>query len=235
MGFVFSNRLAFAKAATIPFAGLVLCVLLDMFLKTAMVNAATDVVTAVFLSMFSVKWHRFYLMGPEAATPSIGVRFGARERRFFFYLILLYGLFRVLNLLPDVASSEIGAVLILLLMLSVYLIILFLWGRIILVFPATAVGRGVGFFADIVGSWKTMRGNAFRVSGAIFLASILVLPPAGITIYAILVKGGWPWAFTIFPLAAAVEIVIGGIGVTIASIAFDRLTGWRNTTAESPA
>jgi hypothetical protein len=33
---------------------------------------------------------------------------------------------------------------------------------------------------------------------------------------------------TLTPILAALQIVAGGICVTVASIAFDRLSGWRN-------
>ena len=43
----------------------------------------------VFWSFFAVRWHRLYLLGGKRAPPTVGLRVGKREWRFFAYTIIV--------------------------------------------------------------------------------------------------------------------------------------------------
>ena len=230
--FVISNRSAFARIAAIPFLGLLVCAVPDIYFPSATGGIMTNVLIALILSVFAVKWHRFYLLGPDATTPSIGVRFGGREVRFFVYTVLFQGLYWVLEFVQVRETSGVGLTVALLLLPLLCVISVYLTGCFALAFPATAVDFSEGFIATIGWSWKITRGNAFRIGGALAVASVLIFLPVFLVVgFVLMVFSLWNElviTLVMTPVMAALQIVAGGICVTVASIAFDRLSGWRN-------
>lgn len=166
----FGNLGLFARVAAVPF-GLILAMNLALILfanppKDWMV-IAQNILTIIIQVPIFTSWHRFTLLPRSQAVPTMGFTFTLREVRFFGYLLAMSLSIATPSLLL-IAAGQQGNRLVALLLLVVVLLV---WARLILVFPAAAVGDRV----HLRDSWRLTQGNGWRI----FWLQILVSLPLG--------------------------------------------------------
>lgn len=227
--FVWSHRAAYLRAAAVPCLASALCSLISGEVKQAAVRMAFHLPSLMFTAILAVKWHRYYLLGPEVGRPSWVPCFGARELRFWLYLLMVWaGGFLAIMVLMELLGSLFGSDLFLL--FSAILLVplfLFLWGRLALIFPAVAVGVGGGVAGHVEGSWRSMSDWTWNVVGATILVSIAVALVFVPITWFLGELHGVLGTIMGFLVGTAELAVITGVMVTVLSIAFDDLTPWR--------
>lgn len=242
--FLAANRAEFLRAAAIPFAGIcasgALTYALPEYLLMSLVNG---VAVIAFLTLLAVQWHRFYLLGGEAAQPNFNVRFDRRFWRFLLYIAVLWVSFLALfapammtfsyvaiELSPDDPfSGDFAVDGVIYAGMFIFLIATFITlGRVVLVFPAIAVDLANGISDDIRGAWRCSKGNGSRIAFSMIVANLLVFLPFAPVIFLVGTNApGTPEVVALVFLESVVSVVSYGVNVTIVSIAFDRLTKWR--------
>ncbi len=117
---------------------------------------------------FSVAWHRHYLVRGEVATVRSALRWGRRQTRF---LLLFFGV-GALIVLPSIIGGMLGILILDPIILTLLLNIGagFIWARLALLFPSTAVDHRMSFGE----CWMFTRGNGWRLFLVIFLVEILI-------------------------------------------------------------
>lgn len=166
----FGNLGLFARVAAVPF-GLILAMNLALILfanppKDWMV-IAQNILTIIIEVPLLTSWHRFALLPRSQALPTMGFVFTPREVRFFGYLLLISATF----MLPLMAVGAAGPRLspgVAFAFFLVMVVLLLLWARLGLVFPAAAVGDRV----RLVDSWQLSRGNGWRIFWLLILISL---------------------------------------------------------------
>lgn len=127
-------------------------------------------VTLATYVMFAVAWHRKYLIGNEGNTVGAALRWGTRQWKYLASFILLLGIALVASFLLSVpvrvmiannpAVAPIAILVVLMLVLLIY-------GRLLLVFPAAATDQRFGLRDSI----ECTKGRTWLMAG------IAVLPP----------------------------------------------------------
>jgi hypothetical protein len=127
--------------------------------------------------MFSVAWHRRYLVPDEPANVHTALRWGRRQTRFLLLAIGLAVLSAGVFLVGGLVGSILGLFIVmgggsrLLLFLPVFglfVLVGLIYARLSLLFPSTAVDHRMSFGE----CWAFTRGNGWRLFIIIFLVAI---------------------------------------------------------------
>jgi hypothetical protein len=189
-------------------------------------------VTLATYVMFAVAWHRKYLIGNEGNTVGAALRWGTRQWRYLTSFLLLLGIALVASFLlsvpvrvmiaenPSVAPIAIMVVL---------MLVLLIYGRLLLVFPAAATDERFGLKDSI----ECTKGRTWLMAG------IAVLPPLPMMFVLLIVSMLLANLFVpLFGASVSLLLVLSLIqqgitfigiaaGVTALSIAHKELTGTR--------
>lgn len=227
--FVWTHRGDYLRAAAVPCMAGALCWVIGGKVGTRAAGLLFEVPSLMFTAMLAVKWHRYYLLGPEVARPSWMPRFGAREFRFWLYLLLGWaGAFSVsmglMGLLGGLFRSDLFLLFAGILMVP---LLLFLWGRLALVFPAVAVGIGGGVADHVAGSWRSMSDWTWNVVGATILVGIAIALVSVPITWVLGEVHGVLGVIVNFVVGTVNSLAVSGVMITVLSIAFDDLTPWR--------
>jgi len=249
--FLFANRSYFYRAAAVPFVGLFSVSLLAFVMPFEWLTTLVEETGyVIFGTMFALKWHRFYLLRRDIDQPSINTQFDEHFSRFLFYMIgltaLPYVLVAVFFAIPGIVATlvpgdpssarltEEGIEFFEISILGIAYIVL--WSRQTLIFPSVAVDASAGVLEDIRSAWRYSSGNglniAFSSVGAILLVGVPFMIIVAISIEVIVALAGelsdsaTEIVYIVF--ASPFGIIAEGLAVTIISIAFDRLTNWRD-------
>lgn len=174
----FTNLGLFARVAAVPFL-LILAMNLAVLIfapakPSGWIGIAQNILTIIIEVPLLTSWHRFSLLARGQALPTMGFLFSFREIRFFGYLLLMSMSFMVPLIVVGAAGQKAGpAIAFLFFLLAIA--VLWMWGRLGLVFPAAAVGDQV----RLADSWRLTQGNGWRMFWLLILIS---LPFAGATI-----------------------------------------------------
>ncbi len=233
---VFRNLPNLAKAAALPYA----LSLGINFMQQGGTGSLAWSLILILLGLipetyFAVAWHRFTLLGPKRAAPSLLPPLAPRHWRFLAYAIVMLmisalpivGGFSVVESFrgldgqpsPELAAEAAGAMLLVIALLVVAVVLTL---RLLFVFPAVAVDESYG----LSDSWRHTRGQALRLFSGLLL---LVVPWLLVTniVGAALASGteGAPGPIAI--MAVLVFLYVGmGLGLAFISIAFRECTGW---------
>ena len=178
------------------------------------VMAVYALATLAFWVTFCVAWHRHYLVPGEVATIRTALRWGRRQTRF---LLLFIGIGVIIVLLGLIGGS-IGILILdpIILTLLLNIGIAFVWARLAMLFPSTAVDQRMSFGE----CWMFTRGNGWRLFLVIFLVEI----PIGvlITVTDELLGQFDSWSETlVYALVNQTMVFIGfAVGVSALSIAY---------------
>ncbi|MDP6572448.1 MAG: hypothetical protein QGI63_09655 [Rhodospirillales bacterium] len=191
---------------------------------------------AVFLWLvFSVAWHRRFLVPGESVTVGAALGWSRRHSRFLLLSIavgLLIALVMVGGALAAFAVSSLFGVgqegLANDVFLPLYLVglacALVISGRLALLFPAAAVDHRMTFGE----CWATTRGNGWRLAIILFLVAVPVWAVANL-ISAPIGYFGQSNSLTVILLAGLVDQTLGfvgvAVGVTALSIAYRAIMG----------
>lgn len=191
-------------------------------------------VTLATYVMFAVAWHRKYLIGNEGNTVGAALRWGTRQWKYLAAFLLLLGIALVASFLlsvpvrilvadnPAVAPFAIMVIL---------MVVLLIYGRLLLVFPAAATDQRFGLKDSI----ECTKGRSWLMLG------IAVLPPLPMMFVLLIVSLLLASLFvplfgTSVSLLLVLTLIQQGItfagiaaGVTALSIAHKELTGTRRT------
>ena len=196
---------------------------------------------AIFLWLvFSVAWHRQYLMPSESVTVGAALSWSRRQTRFLLLSIavgLLIVLVMIGSTLAAFAASSLFGVgqggLANNVFLPLYLVglacALVISGRLALLFPAAAVDHRMTFGE----CWATTRGNGWRLAVIVFLVAVPVWAAANL-ISAPIGYFGQTNSLTAILLAGLVDQTLGfvgvAVGVTALSIAYRAIMGAQGRT-----
>ena len=201
------------------------------------VGVILALLSLAFWVMFSVAWHRKYLMPNEATTVAAALRWRMRQTRFLLLAISLALSLWVLVfagsslpiLLGIAVSGSSGTVLLLLLVFfGVLIASLFIYARLSLLFPAAAVDHRLNFGQ----CWELTRGHGWRLLGIILLAAIPVAIGgviAGSVLNAVIVAAALEGSLSAAFIGTLINQSIGFVGlaagVSVLSIAYRELIG----------
>jgi len=183
--------------------------------------------------LFSVAWHRKFLVPGEAITVREALRWQRRHTRFLLYalgvvalswLVILAG--SVVPLMMGAAAGGIAPATVLL-VLTAIAAALFVYARLSMLFPAAALDRVLG----IQQSWLLTARNGVRLALAIVLSSVVYLLAAlglGLALDAAFGDSAVRTSLTVQLIGALVQhgLAFAGLaaGVTVLSIAYRELT-----------
>jgi len=209
------NRRAFVRGLALPLV-LLVALTLSWYYASAHVpvlaNWGLYLVYGALFAVFAVRCHRLVLLDPKAVASRIAPRWTRRETRFFFWIVALWLIFAAITVAlttlmlntwlqwvgkPDSAlfnwTVSLGK-----------LPAFYLFGRLCLVFPATAVDRNV----DLRWAWKLSVNNGWRL---VLLVAVLpwlishalgLLYRANASLGEIIVLQSVAWAFFAVEVAA---------------------------------
>ena len=164
------KRRAFVRALAVPLAALTALMLTWYYAKAYVPSWAGWVLYGVYWALFgifAVTTHRLVLLDPAAVAARIMPSWSARETRFFFRLVSVGIVFAVVTWVtlavlinawmafrqaPDPEMFEWMA-------FAARAPAIYFFGRLCLVFPATAVDRETGF----KWAWRLSAGNGWRL------------------------------------------------------------------------
>jgi hypothetical protein len=178
----------------------------------------------LFYTLFAVAWYRRNLVGLEATTLGVAMRWSGRQWRFFRrLLVLIVNLFGVLFIL----SALLANVMPIAPVLSALLIVIgLIYARAALVFPALATDRPMTFFESV----KLTNGNSWRMMMAIVVLPFVVMLFGGIAVLIIvaplanLVGSSVTAQFLVSLIAQSVNYIGFAVGITALSLAYRQLT-----------
>lgn len=233
-GLTFTNLGLFARVATVPFLLIVAMNLAVVFFARptppGWVSIAQEILSFIIQVPLLTSWHRFVLLPRNHALPTMGFNFTLREVRFFGYLVLMTLSFGAAFLFLGAAGRNVGVAAFLVLILLV--VLLLLWARLCLVFPAAAVGAPV----RLADSWGITRGNGWRI---FWLTILISLPFAGVTLVmgmilaAIIASTKDQTVFAYFAVPMTIlSMTFAGISAAAQSIVFRDLTDYDPATFE---
>lgn len=136
------------------------------------------VLTAPFYVLFAVICHRVVILGEAALPSSIGIFWSERETRFFGWtlalIIVTWGMGFLIGLVALVLPTSLfGASTPWLPLAVVALTVSYFYGRLSLVFPATAVDKNT----SLDDAMHLSTGNGLRILAAVVIPSLLILIP----------------------------------------------------------
>ena len=188
------------------------------------------VVEFVVISIFAVGWHRLILLGAGAGG-GFGIGFGRREIAFLgrvwacFLGVLMFSVaFSVLEFLLAglLRANPQGFVVIA--MLGFTLVASYVLGRIGLSFAGLSIDQPLTFAA----SWQATRGEGFRILATYLLVAIGWLAVGLLfSFLAGLLGLGYAAPYALMFINAILSAGFIALLVTINSILFRRLSGWR--------
>ncbi len=187
-GLTFGNLGLFARVAAIPFLLIVAMNLAVAFFAQpkppGWVPIAEQVLSFIIQVPLLTSWHRFVLLPRERALPTMGFNFTVREIRFSGYLLMMTMSLSIPLLFVSAAGQNVGAAAqnvgaatqnvgaAVLFFLVLVIVLILVWSRLCLVFPASAVGDPV----RLADSWRITKGNGWRI---FWLTILLGLPFVG--------------------------------------------------------
>ena len=188
-----------------------------------------------FVILYSVAWHRAYLLPDESVTIGSAYRWRMRQTRFLFNYVKIFLAILAIMLFFWVAVAGIGPMVmafgipqLLILFQIAYLIVAGLvFARSSLLFPATAVDQHV----DLAKGWAMSNGNSWRLFFIILFVGLpiwLISVPANVLIT-------FAWFGTSIGASLTGNLILTliyhflafigiAVGVTALSISYQRLT-----------
>ena len=176
-----------------------------------------------FYSLFAVAWHRRTLVGPEAVTIGVAMRWGQRQWRFFRRLVLLaINLMALMFFLTILLMSFVPIALLLSgLLIAVGLV----YARVSLVLPAAAIDTPMTFAQ----SAKLTAGNSWRMMLAVAVLPLVVMLIGSIAVLVValllgdIVTSSISVQLALSLLAQSVNYVGFALGITALSLAYREL------------
>ena len=209
--------------------------------------AAGVVVSAVVLVLYSVAWHRIYLIPGTAQTPASVYRWQGRQTRFLLNYLKIFLLMipAVVAAGVIVAGLAVGlssaggsgplAAIAPFLPLAAVSVVFWVWARFSMLFPACAVDHPM----KIGECWRFSKGNGWRILWVIILTALpigVISAPLNFAIAKISLETGLMASLTAglgFALITQFFAFIAiAIGVSALSIAFQQLSA--NQPAQTP-
>jgi hypothetical protein len=184
------------------------------------------------LVLYSVAWHRAFLVPGESVTIGSAYRWRKRQTQFLFAYLKLFGVIVgvvgvvgvVIGITTAAATSEAS---ILIIQLGYALAGGLIFSRLSMLFPATAVDRHM----TLKEGWRFTRGNTWRLFGIGLMVAVpiaLISVPFNILIGLLAVSTGVGGSLTgnlILTLMYHFLAFVGiAVGVTALSISYRRLT-----------
>lgn len=191
-------------------------------------------VNIVVYVMFSIAWHRRYLIGAESTTIGAALRWSSRHWWFLFRFVLIFliliGVAIPVGFVVFTIGSSIPALAAPALLVMMVLVGL-LYSRMLLVFPAIAIDQPMSFRQ----SFMLTNGNSFRMLGISILPAIPVML-AGLVVTLLLSSAvtsvSGPTLTSTFIVALVREaFAFAGIAVTLSALSI----AYRDLTAQQPA
>jgi len=190
------------------------------------------VVEFLIISIFAVGWHRLILLR-AGTSGGLGIGFGRREIAFLgrvwacFLGVLMFSVaFTVVEILLAglLRANPQGFVLIA--MLGFTLVVAYVLGRIGLSFAGLSIDQPLTFAA----SWQATRGEGFRILATYLLVAIGWLVVGLLfSFLAALLGLGYAAPYALLFINAILSAGFIALLVTVNSILFRRLSGWRPT------
>ncbi|WP_045464573.1 hypothetical protein [Vibrio hyugaensis] len=198
-----ANKQAIAKATALP---ILLSLMLDLVLNSAQGDVASilvQVLMALLSAIVAINVHSIILKGPQSVPQWGRFTFGKIEMWFIgHYLVMTVAVVAVAALF---AMINVALAAIALLALSVVCC------RLVLVFPAIAIGKGVSFPY----AWNLTKGHTW------YMMSVVIIVPL---LFGLAMS---PLAFLQLPfLMSLLSFLVTIIGIAILSKAYEQLSGF---------
>lgn len=204
------------------------------------------VVFAAVFCMYSVAWHRLYLVPSEAASARSAYRWEGRQTRFLFNYIKVFLLAIPVFVLVAIIVGGLGAVIgaassdagsapesstlllvILLVQMFVWLSLGLFYARFSMLFPATAADAHMG----IREGWRFTKGNGWRLLWIIVLVAVPIIAvtwPINLVISVVAYETGAIGSLTANLIIALIGQFFGfltiAVGVSALSISYKRIS-----------
>lgn len=183
----------------------------------------------VFYTLFAVPWHRRTLIGPEAVTVGMALRWGRRQWHFFRRLVLIFINLTALSLFLLVILGNalpIGPATIAPIFSALLIVVSLVYGRLAMVLPAAATDTKMKFAE----SAKLTSGNSWRIMFGVVLVPLIVWFVGGMTVIlavsplAELIGSSITAQFIVSLIRHTVNYIGFAVGITALSIAYRQLT-----------
>ena len=202
---------------------------------------APMIVFAIVFCMYSVAWHRLYLVPEEQASAGAAYRWGGRQWRFLFnyvkvFLVMIPPFFVAEIVILGIAVAAAAAFIISQILL--WLILGWFYARFSMLFPSTAADAHM----TLREGWRFSRGNGWRLLWIIVFVALpvgIVTWPVNFAVSALLFETGAISSLTANLLTALVGQFFGFIGIAVGvsalSISYKRLMDAQDARAAQPA
>jgi hypothetical protein len=182
--------------------------------------------------LYSVAWHRAYLLPGQSTTVGGAYRWHMRQTRFFFNYLKIFGTVIPFMLIAGVVIGMITAPLathwaIAVIQIAYIVVGGWIFARLSMLFPATAVDRHMKYAEG----WRLTQGNGWRLLGIIVLVAIpmwVIALPVNFAIAKFAFEAGLFGSPTVSLLRMLIYHFLGfvgiAVGVTALSISYKRLT-----------
>ena len=206
---------------------------------------AAMIVFAIVFCMYSVAWHRLYLVPEEQASAGAAYRWGGRQWRFLFNYVKVFLVIIPLFVVAVVVIGGIGAVVgvvaarggeasgtglivgaVIITQILVWLIVGWFYARFSMLFPSTAADAHM----TLREGWRFSKGNGWRLLWIIVFVALpvgIVTWPINFAVSVLLFETGAISSLTANLLTALIGQFFGFIGIAVGvsalSISYKRL------------
>ena len=203
---------------------------------------AAMTVFAIVFCMYSVAWHRLYLVPEEQANARAAYRWGGRQWRFLFNYVKIF-----LVMIPPFIVAEIvilgiafvaAAAAFIISQILLWLILGWFYARFSMLFPSTAADAHM----KLREGWRFSKGNGWRLLWIIVFVALpvgIVTWPINFAVSVLLFATGAISSLTANLLTALLGQFFGFIGIAVAvsalSISYKRLMDAQDAQAAQPA
>ncbi len=202
---------------------------------------APMIVFAIVFSMYSVAWHRLYLVPEEQASARAAYRWGGRQWRFLFNYVKVF-----LVMIPPFIVAEIvilgiavaAAAAFIISQILLWLILGWFYARFSMLFPSTAADAHM----TLREGWRITEGNGWRLLWIIVFVALpvgIVTWPVNSAVSVLLFETGAISSLTANLLTALLGQFFGFIGIAVGvsalSISYKRLVDAQDAQAAQPA
>lgn len=202
---------------------------------------APMIVFAIVFCMYSVAWHRLYLVPEELASAGAAYRWGGRQWRFLFNYVKVF-----LVMIPPFIVAEIvilgiavaAAAAFIISQILVWLIVGWFYARFSMLFPSTAADAHM----KLREGWRFSKGNGWRLLWIIVFVALpvgIVTWPINFAVSVLLFETGAISSLTANLLTALLGQFFGFIGIAVGvsalSISYKRLMDAQDAQAAQAA
>ncbi len=217
---IFQNWRTLVLALVVPAC----CILVIEIVAAGMVTQGrlyallTLVLTAPFYALFAIVVHRTVILGADSLPNPIGMFWSPRETRFIGWTIGLAILTFLLTFFIGffaVAIAIAGPIyqLSLILIIGLWLIVVYIYTRLSMVFPATAIEDAT----SLERAWRLTEGNGIRMVIVMLLAAGPVFGLGLLILYLI------PYGTVATVMDILLAFVVGAFGVCTVSVTYRQL------------